>query len=121
VPQTDVPTVSKVVRRAVAICDPGGQDGAVVALFEAFEDDDRPAPGLGESLNEELRTSAEGIDEDGDDPAVHVAAAVAAFLATQPEGGSDDDATLREGARVMWGGSPPDAVRDWLAQRGVDL
>lgn len=120
-PDSDIQTVSQVVRRAVALCDPDGQDGAVVALLEAFEDDDRPAIGLGESLNEELRTSAEGIDQDGDDPAVHVAAAVATFLATQPRGGADEDATLREAARLRWGADAPEPVRDWLADRGVEL
>jgi hypothetical protein len=36
-----VPTVADVVREAAAICDPGGADAAVTALFESFEDDDR--------------------------------------------------------------------------------
>lgn len=117
--ETDVPTVAEVVRRAVAICDPEGQDDATTELLEAFEDDDRPAPGLGESLREELRTTARGLDPEGDSAAVAVAAAVAIFLTTQPRGGDNEAATIREAARIEWGEHPPPNVEEWLEEREV--
>ena len=113
-------TVAKVVQRAVTLCDPQGVDEACSQLLLAFEDDDRPALGLGDPLAEELRTTVEGLDPEHDSAAAEVAAAVAAFLASDPHGGSDDEATIREAVRVAWGGSPPDHVRDWLDAQGVE-
>ena len=119
-PETDVPTVSDVVRRAVALVDHESHDDIARELLLAYEDDDRPAAGEGESLREELRGTLSGLDPEGDSGAAAVAAAVASFLATQPEGGSDGSATIREAARVEWHGEPPEQVRSWLADHGVE-
>ena len=119
-PETDVKTVSEVVRRAVALVDPGGHDPIAPEFALVYEDDDRAAAGLGDSLREELRGTVEGLDPDGTSGAVWVAAAVAFFLSTQPAGGADDRATLREGVRVMWGGEAPAHVEAWLRDHGVD-
>ena len=119
-PETDVQTVSQVVRRAVALVDPGGHDPIAPEFQLVYEDDDRAATGLGDSLREELRGTVEGLDPDGTSGATWVAAAVAFFLTTQPAGGADDAATLREGVRVMWGGEEPGQVRAWLRDHGVD-
>ncbi|HET9152943.1 MAG TPA: hypothetical protein VFN85_02365 [Solirubrobacterales bacterium] len=75
-----VPTVADVVREAAAICDPGGADAAVTALFESFEDDDRPA------------TAAE-------DPRPRPA----------------------RSTRLVFEGSPPQPLTEWLIARGVEL
>ena len=113
-------TVAQVVQRAVVLCDPQGTDEASAQLLLAYEDDDRPAVGLGESLAAELRSTVDGLDPEHDSAGAEVAAAVATFLAGDPHGGSDGDATVREAARVAWGGSPPERVSDWLAAQGVE-
>ena len=113
-------TVARVVHRAVTLCDPNGADEACSQLLLAYEDDDRPAIGLGDALAEELRTTVEGLDPEHDSAAAEVAAAVAAFLAGDPHGGNNGDATIREAVRVAWGGTPPDHVRDWLDAQGVE-
>jgi hypothetical protein len=113
-------TVSKVVQRAVALCDPDGGDEACSQLLLAFEDDDRPAIGLGDTLAEELRTTVEGLDPEHDSAAAEVAAAVATFLATDPHGGNDDESTIREAVRIAWGSAPPENVRAWLDAQGVE-
>ena len=113
-------TVAKVVHRAVALCDPEGADDACSQLLLAYEDDDRPAIGLGAPLAEELRSTVEGLDPEHDSGGAEVAAAVAVFLAGDPHGGTDGDATIREGVRVAWGGNPPEHVRGWLDAQGVD-
>jgi hypothetical protein len=118
-PDTDVPTVSDVVRHAVALVDPDGQDDIAPELLLAFEDDDRPAAGEPD-LSEELQSTVQGLDPEGDSPAAAMAAATAVFLATQPDGGPDHAATLREAARVAWHGHPPEHVRRWLADHGVE-
>lgn len=113
-------TVAKVVQRAVALCDPPGADEACSQLLMAFEDDDRPALGLGDTLAEELRTTVDGLDPEHDSAAAEVAAAVAAFLATDPAGGHDRETTIREAVRIAWGGNPPEHVDAWLAGQGVE-
>ena len=117
--ETDVPTVFEVVHRAIAMCDPEGHDDITRELLEAYEDDDRPAPGLGDSLREELRSTVQGLDPEADSATGAVAAAVAAFLATKPQGGDDRAATFRVAARVEWGDDPPPNVRAWLEEHGA--
>ena len=119
-PETDVLTVSDAVRRAVALVDPDGRDPIAPELLLAYEDDDRPAAGLGDSLREELESTVAGLDPEGDSGAAAVAWAIAFFLATQPEGGDDEAATIREAVRVAWHGHPPEHVRRWLADQGAD-
>ena len=116
-----IPTVSEVVRDAAAICDPEGTETAVTALFESFEDDDRPTTAV-ENLEGELFETARAIDLEGDDPAVLAAASAAVWLASNPgrrEGG--DEHVLREAVRLTFDGRPPEPLADWLAARGVGL
>jgi hypothetical protein len=119
-PDTDVQTVSQVVRRALALVDADGADPIAPELLLAYEDDDRAALGLGESLRDELRSTLEGLDPERTSGAAAVAAAVAYFLSTQPAGGSDDETTVREAVRVAYGGDAPPYVKGWLADQGID-
>lgn len=113
-------TVSEVVREAAAICDPQGSETAVTALFEGFEDDDRPATAA-EDLAGELLETVRAIDSEEDDPAALAAAAAAAWLATNPAqaGNGNGDRILREGVRLLFSGEPPQPLEAWLEQRGV--
>lgn len=114
-------TVADVVKEAVALVDPHGTDPACRALELAYEDDDRPAVGVIDTLREELASTVEdGLDPEQDDAPVEVAAAVAFFLATKPRGGSNDEATIREAVRVRWHDDVPENVSDWLEAQGVD-
>jgi hypothetical protein len=115
-----IPTISEVVREATAICDPEGIDTATVGLFESFEDDDRPATAA-EDLQGELLSTVRGIDPEGDNPAALAAAAAAVWLATNPSQADNGDHVLREGARLVFEGHPPEPVGEWLAARGIEL
>ena len=115
-----IPTVSEVVRDAAAITDPSGSDDAIVAFFESFEDDDRPTTAV-EDLEEVLLSTARGIDPEGDDPAALGTAAAAFWLATNPSQAHEGDHVLREGVRLVFKGSPPEPVVEWLAARGVEV
>src|SRR5256885_6534462 len=117
---TETPTVYEVVDKAVAMTDPDGHDDAIVELLESFEDDDRPARGV-EDLPEVLGSTARGVDPEGDSPGVRVAAAVAAFLATQPEGGDDPKATMRVAVRTAYGADVPEPGAEWLRDAGGEL
>jgi hypothetical protein len=118
--QTDTPTMSEVVHEAVGLTDPDGHDDAIASILTAFEDDDRPAHGV-DDVGELLGSTARGIDPDDESPGVRVAAAVAAFLATTPEGGDDRVATLRVAVRAAYGDDVPEPVAEWLRAEGVDL
>jgi hypothetical protein len=114
-----IPTISEVVREAAAICDPEGTETAVTGLFESFEDDDRPATAA-EDLRGELLSTVRGIDPEGDDPAALAAAAAAVWLATNPGQADNGDHVLREATRLVFEGSPPEPVAEWLAARGIE-
>jgi hypothetical protein len=112
--------VSEVVREAAAIADPDGADGAIAALIEIYEDDDRPSTAV-EDLLGTLLATAEGIDLEGDEGGVEAAAAAAAWLAHNPAqaNGHERDHVLREGVRVAYKGKPPEQVSAWLEDRGI--
>jgi hypothetical protein len=125
-PQGDhnrIPTVSEAVRDAAAIADPGDNDDAIMALYEIYEDDDRPATAA-ENLADELIATARGIDPEGDDGAVLAAAAAAAWLGLHPHDTNEDrdaDHVLREGVRAAFGKHPPPQVVAFLESRGVRI
>jgi hypothetical protein len=115
-----IQSVSEVVREAAAITDPDGADGAIAALAEIYEDDDRPSTAV-EDLLGTLLATAEGIDLEGDEGGVEVTAAAAAWLAHNPAqaNGHERDHVLREGARIAYSGKPPEQVGAWLEGRGI--
>jgi hypothetical protein len=118
-----IPTVSEVVREATAIADPDGTETAVTALYDGFEDDDRPAT-ASEDLRRELLGTVRAIDPEEDEPAAWAAAAAAVWLAGNPaliDKGEQGDRVLREGVRLVFKGKPPEPLAEWLAARGVEV
>ena len=114
-------TVSELVRRAVAVCDPDDEDADLGDFEAALEDDDEPVTAV-ENLEERLAIAEEGADVLLEKPAVMMATAVALYLAYRPdEVRGDPEHVLRLAARAEWKGDPPDAVRDWLSARGVNV
>jgi hypothetical protein len=115
-------TVSEAVREGAATVDPDGADGAIAALVEIYEDDDRPVTAV-EDLLGTLMATAEGIDLEGDEGGVEVAAASAAWLATNPDqaGGHahEHSHVIREATRLAYKGDPTPQVKAYLADRGV--
>jgi hypothetical protein len=117
-----ISTVSEAVREGAASVDPDGADGAIAALVEIYEDDDRPVTAV-EDLLGDLMATAEGIDLEGDEGGVEVAAAAAVWLATNSDQASgrahEHSHVVREAVRLAYKGDPPPQVRSWLADRGV--
>jgi len=112
-------TLADVARRAVEICDPDDDDAVFGDYLVQFEDADEPVGAI-QNLEERVALAAEGVDADGDDPSIAVANAVILYLAhRRAEVHDDPDHGLRLAARAEWRGDPPEAVRDWLADRGV--
>jgi hypothetical protein len=114
-------TLFEIVRRAVEICDPPGDDPRLGHLLAQFEDDDEPVTAI-ENLEERLALAVEGVDVELDDPAVQMASATILYLAYRRDELNDDpDKILRMAARAEWKGDPPYRVVDWLEQSGVRL
>jgi hypothetical protein len=109
-------TLADLVRHAGAIVDPNGDDAAVAELVSRHEDADEPVRGILGELEERLLW---GADED---PPIVMTQALVLYLAHRLDE-VDDDAQelLRLAARAELDGRPPDRIRAWLAERGVDL
>jgi hypothetical protein len=115
-----IPTVSEVVREATAISDPHGAETAAVALYDSFEDDDRPTTAV-ENLTGELLGTVRAIDPEEDEPAAWSAAAAAVWLARHPSEVDKGDRVIREGVRLVFHGKPPEPLAEWLAARGIEV
>ena len=114
-------TLFQVAKRAVEICDPDDRDERLGDLLVQFEDADEPITGI-ENLEERVAIAVEGVDVEIDDPAVSMAAATILYLARRRDELHDSpEKILRLTARAEWKGDPPETVRDWLADRGVDV
>ena len=114
-------TLFEIAKRAVEIADPDMADARVSDLLAQFEDADEPVTAI-ENLEERVALAVEGVDAEIDDPAVSVAAATILYLAhRRDELHADPDHILRLAARAEWKGDPPEAVLDWLADRGVQV
>jgi hypothetical protein len=106
-------TLFELVHRAAGIVDPDDEDSVVGEFELRFEDADEPVTGI-ENLEERIEF---GADED---PAVIMAQAVVLYLAhRRDEVGDDGDEILSLAARAEFRGNPPQAVLDWLEERGV--
>jgi hypothetical protein len=111
----------EVAKRAVEISDPNDSDERLDRLLLQFEDADEPVAGI-ENLEERVAIAVEGVDVEIDDPAVSMAAATILYLARRRDELHDEPhKILRLAARAEWKGHPPEAVRDWLAERGVEV
>src|SRR5437763_728608 len=110
-------TLFEIAKRAVEIADPDGTDASLGDLLAQFEDADEPVTAI-QNLEERVAIAVEGVDVEIDDPAVSTAAATILYLAhRRDELHGDPENVLRLAARAEWKGDPPEAVRDWLADR----
>ena len=117
--EPDPLTLSEVARRAVDVCDPNDEDAVLGDYFLRFEDADEPITAI-QNLEERVALAAEGVDIDVNDPSIACANAVILYLAHRRDEFDDDpEDILRLAARAEWKGNPPEAVVDWLADRGV--
>jgi hypothetical protein len=125
VPDRSMPTepqplsLADLARRAVQVCDPDDADAVLGDYLIQFEDADEPVTAI-QNLEERIALAAEGVDVDVGDPSIAVANAVILYLAHRRDEIDDDpEDILRLAARAEWQGNPPEAVVDWLADRGV--
>ena len=109
-------SLSDLVRRAAAIVDPPGDDAAVEEFAVRFEDADQPVRGILDGLEERVMW---GVDEDA--PIV-MAQAVTLYLAHRlDELENTPEHILAHAAKAEFDGKPPENVKAWLADQGVNL
>jgi hypothetical protein len=115
-------TLSQVVHRAVEIVDPDGGE-RLDDLLARFEDADEPLSStLAESAAQRIAEGVGAIDPQEEDGAVQMAAAVATYLAYRRDEVDEAPVALLElAARAEFDGRPPEAVRAWLADVGVEI
>jgi len=114
-------TLFEIAKRAVEISDPTAADERLSDLLLQFEDADEPVTAI-QNLEERVAIAVEGVDPEIGDPAVSIAAATILYLAhRRDELGDEPHKVLRMAARAEWKGDPPESVRDWLADRGVEV
>lgn len=114
-------TLFEIAKRAIEIGDPDDSDPRLGDLLVQFEDADEPVTAI-QNLEERVAIAVEGVDVEIEDPGVSMAAATILYLAHRRDELEDDPGTiLRLAARAEWRGDPPMSVRDWLAERGVEV
>lgn len=112
-------TLAEAVQRAVQACDPTGASASAADVLLRFEDRDEPIAALGEA-DGRLAEEFGALDPQEEDPVVQMIRAITVYLAyRRTEVGAADDELLRLAARAEYSGDPPEPVRSWLAERGV--
>src|SRR3954470_1857032 len=115
-------TLSEVVHRAVQVVDPDGGEGLDDFLVR-FEDADEPLSSDGaDSVAQRIAEGIGALDPQEEDGAVQMAGAVATYLAyRRDEVDVEPGALLELAARAEFDGRPPEVVRAWLADVGIEL
>jgi hypothetical protein len=117
-----VVTLSEIVHKAVTVVDPTGSEG-LDDFLERFEDADEPlSAAQADGVAQRIAEGAGALDPQEEDPAVQMAAAVATYLGYRRDAVGDEPGVLLElAARASFDGKPPDGVRAWLAERGIEV
>jgi hypothetical protein len=119
--EPDPLTLTQVVHRAVQVVDPTGSEG-LDDLLMRFEDADEPLSSVqADFVAQRIAEETGAIDPQQEDPAVQMAAAVATYLAFRRDQVDEEPGALLElAARAEFVGNPPEPVRSWLADQGIE-
>src|SRR5688572_30261619 len=113
------PTISDVVRRAVEVCDPAGEEPATADLLARFEDRDEPITSLADP--EADLADAAALDEGVAGVPEVMTIATATYLAHRRDQiDAERRDLLRLVARAEFDDGVPEPVRDWLRDQGVE-
>ena len=115
-------TLTQIMHRAVEVVDPDGGEG-LDDLLERFEDADEPVSSAGaDGAAQRIAEGIGALDPQQEDGAVQMAGAVATYLAyRRDEVDGDAGALLELAARAEFDGHPPEPVRAWLADVGIEV
>ena len=114
-------TVFQAVRRACDVVDPDDDDALIGDFERAFEDDDEPIRAI-DDLDERVGNVLAELDPATNNGSLSVAAAVVMYLGRRrDELNADPIELIRLAARAEWRGDTPEAVVEYLADRGITL
>lgn len=114
-------TLFEVVRRAVQLVDPDDNDPTAGDFERAFEDDDEPVRGVDDIESRVADVLAE-LDPATNNGGIAMAGALTIYLSYRRDEIHVDPARLLVlAARAEWDGAPPEAVVEWLADRGLKV
>ncbi|MDQ3631505.1 MAG: hypothetical protein M3417_09635 [Actinomycetota bacterium] len=114
-------TISDAVHRAVRVLDPSGTDQNLGELLERFEDDDQPI-GVAAEAAQRIAEGLGALDPQAEDPAIQLAGAVATYLCyRRDEITENGNALVVLAVRAEYDGTPPEPMRSWLADAGVEV
>jgi hypothetical protein len=114
-------TLSQLVHRAVAICDPDGVDDDLAELLRRLEDNDEPAAALVDGIEQRMAEEVGVLDPQGESPSLQMAGAVVTYLTHRRDEFDDDPSdVLRLAARAEFDGHPPANVAQWLDEAGIE-
>jgi hypothetical protein len=114
-------TLFEVVRRAVQLVDPDDNDPTAGDFERAFEDDDEPVRAV-EDIEGRVADVLVRLDPATNNGAIAMAGALTVYLAYRRDEVHADPAKLLVlAARAEWDGAPPEAVVEWLADRGLTV
>ncbi|HEX8976928.1 MAG TPA: hypothetical protein VF781_10485 [Solirubrobacteraceae bacterium] len=114
-------TLFEAVRRAVEIVDPDDDDPRAGDFERAFEDNDEPIRAL-DDVEARVGTVLAELDPAVSSGTLSMAGAITTYLSYRRDEVNAEPAELiRLAARAEWEGDPPEAVRAWLADRGLSL
>lgn len=115
------PTVAEVARHAIDAVDPARESALVSELERQLEDRDEPIRAVGdiERLMDEQRRA---LDPEGDDPLLAVATAAITYVGfRRDEAEAEPEELIRLAVRAEFDAHPPEPVRVWLEQRGIEV
>jgi hypothetical protein len=114
-------TLFEVVRRAVQLVDPDDNDPTAGDFERAFEDDDEPVRGV-DDIEDRVAEVLSTLDPATNNGSIAMAGALTVYLAYRRDEVHVDPAKLLVlAARAEWDGAPPEAVVEWLADRGLKV
>jgi hypothetical protein len=109
------------VRRACEVVDPDDVDAAVGDFELAFEDADEPVRAV-DDVEERVATVLQELDPAVASGTLSMLGALTIYLRyRRDEVNDNDEKLLKLAARAEWAGDPPETVREWLAERGIEI
>ena len=114
-------TISDAVHRAGRVLAPNGTDQSLGELLERFEDDDQPI-GVAAEAGQRIAEGVGALDPQAEDAAIQLAGAVATYLCyRRDEVAEDGNALIRLAVRAEDAGAPPEPMKRWLEEAGVQV
>lgn len=113
--------IADAVHRAVRALDPSGTNQNLGELLERFEDAEEPI-GEAEASAQRIAEGVGALDPQAEDAELQLAAALATFLCfRRDETGLEGNALIAQAVRAEYHGAPPEPMKSWLAEAGVDV